>query len=69
MGKKWIFVQQSPYDNVEDSFTTIIGNTFVCFPGWVLSGSERGRFEEASLDKKVLSVEFLVHPGAAVGSS
>lgn len=69
MGKKWIFVQQSPYDNVKDSFTTIAGETFVCFPGWLLSGRERDRFEAANLEKKVLSVEVLVHSGAAVGSS
>lgn len=54
---------------MKDSFTSITGETFVCFPGWLLSGSERDRFEAANLEKKLLSVEVLVHAGAAVGSS
>lgn len=70
MDKTLIFVQQSPLDNVEDSFITIV---LVCFPGGQLTESEGDKehvsFKGMSLEEKVPSVVILSRLGAAVGSS
>lgn len=67
MDKKLVFVQQRPYDNMEDSFVTILEKyVLACFLIWHLAECKGDRecVKGASLEK--LSVEVLLRLGAAV---